>query len=108
MGTRDRVVACHGILVDIHQATGGSCPAAFADVFQDGQGLVVGQSGVLEDGPLTFREASLADATVDHPNPPALPTEAAEDEISAASETGVGAGGILTTEAFDGRHDDRP
>jgi hypothetical protein len=42
---------------------------------------------------------------VDHANPAALATEAAEDEISPASETGLGAVGILTTEAFDGRHE---
>ena len=59
MGAGHGHVARHGVLVDIDQAAGGSCPAAFPDVLQDGEGLVVGQSGVLQDGPLAFGEGAL-------------------------------------------------
>src|SRR4051812_49223797 len=81
MGPGDRQITCHSVLVDIDQATGGSCPTSFLDVLQNVQGLVVGQAGVFEDGPLALREGALAGAAVDHANPPALATPATEGEI---------------------------
>src|SRR3954453_13255630 len=49
VGAGQRQVACHRVLVHLDQATGGPCPAAFLDVLQDGEGLVVGQAGMLEN-----------------------------------------------------------
>ena len=43
-------VACHGVLVHIDQAARGSGPSAFPEVIEEGQCLLVGQAGVLQDG----------------------------------------------------------
>jgi len=65
MGAGDRQVTCHGVLVDIEEATGGPCPTSFLDVVQEGQGLVVGQAGVFQDGPLALGEGAFAGPAVD-------------------------------------------
>jgi hypothetical protein len=104
VGPGECQIACHGVLVHIDQATGRSCPAAFPEVLQDGEGLVVGQAGVFEDGPLALGEGALAGAAVDQADPPALAAEATEVEVFPASDAGIGAVGILTAEVLDGDH----
>src|SRR3954449_5978635 len=52
MGAGFGDVARHGVLIHLHQATGGPGPAALADVVQDGMGRRVGQPGLLQDGAL--------------------------------------------------------
>ena len=101
VGAGDGQVALHGVLVDLDQPTGGARAAAFPEVLQDRESLVVGQAGVFQDGPLPLGEAGLTGAAVDHADPPALATVTAEDEIPSAPEAGVGAVGILATELFE-------
>ena len=101
-------VASHRVLVDVDQATGGARPAPLAEVLQDGEGFVVGQAGVFQDGPLALGEGVLAGAAVAQADPPALAAEAAEVEVLTASDAGIGAVGILTAEVLDGGHAGRP
>jgi len=108
MVTGESQRACHGVLVHIDQAPGGSCPAAFLEVFQDGQGLMVGQASVFEDGPLAFGEGVLAGTAVDHADSPALATPTTKVEVFTASDAGLGAVGILATQMFDGDHGSHP
>ena len=108
MGAGLGQVAGHGVLVHLDQAAGGSRPAALAEVLQDGQGLVVGQSGVLQDGALAFGEGTLAGAAVDQADASAFAALAAEVEVFTASDTGMGAVGILAAEVLDGDHDGHP
>src|SRR5206468_9492173 len=51
VGSGECQVAGHGVLVDLDQAAGGPGPAAFPEVLQDGQGLLIGEAGVFQDGP---------------------------------------------------------
>ena len=108
VGPGEGRVARHGVLVDPDQAAGGARPAALAEVLQDGEGLLVGQSGLLQDGALALGEGALAGAAVDHADPPALAAPAAEVEVFAATDAGIGAVGILATQAFDGYHGGHP
>ena len=101
-------LARHGVLVHLDQAAGGPCPAAFLDVLQDGEGLVVGQAGVLQDGAFTLGEGPLAGAAVDQADPPALAAVATEVEVFPAPDAGLGALGILTAEMLDGDHGGHP
>jgi hypothetical protein len=108
VGTGDGQVTGDGILVHINQATGGSRPTAFLDVLQDGQCFVVGQSGVLQDGPFSLGEETLAGTAVDQADPMILSAPASKGEISVAPDTGIRALGILTTQVFDGYHSGHP
>ena len=104
MGPGFGQVAGHGVLVHLDQAAGGPRTAAFPEVFQDGQGLLVGQSGVFQDRPLALGEGPLAGAAVDQADASAFATPAAEVEVFTASDTGLGALGILAAELLDGDH----
>ena len=73
-------------LSTLDQAAGGPRPAALAEVFQDVQGLLIGQAGLLQDGALALGEAGLAGAAVDHADAPGLAAPAAEVEIFAAPD----------------------
>jgi hypothetical protein len=73
-------------------------------VVQDGLDLLVGQTGLLQDGALALGEASLAGAAVDHPDASGLAAVASEGEISETSTARIGASGILAAEVFDGVH----
>src|SRR3954465_13768360 len=92
------------VLIHLHQATGRPGPTALPDVVQDGKGLFVGQSGLLQDGALAFGEAGPAGAAVDHADASSLAAVAAEGEISVPPAAGIGALGILAAEVFDGMH----
>jgi hypothetical protein len=67
-------------------------------------GLLVGQPGLLQDGPLAFGETGLAGAAGDHPDVSGLAAVAAEGEISESPAARIGALGILAAEVFDGVH----
>ena len=95
-------VACDCVLIDMNQATGGPGAAALSDVVQEVAGFRLGEAGLLQDGALAFGELGLAGAAGDHADSLALAAPAAEGEISAAPEPGLGAVGILATEEFDG------
>ena len=82
MGAGERQVACHGVLVHLDQAAGGPRPASLPEMLEDGQGLLVGQSGVLQDGPLAFGEGPLASAAVDQADASGFAAPAAEVEVS--------------------------
>jgi hypothetical protein len=98
----------HGVLIDPDQTAGGARPAALAKVLKDREGLVVGQSGLLQDGALALGEGVLAGAAVNHADPPTLAAPAAEVEVFAATDAGIGAVGILATQAFDRYHGGHP
>src|SRR5512135_1815387 len=87
--------ACDGVLIHSHQAAGGPRPAALADVIQHVEDRRVGQSCLLQDRPLAFREAGLTSAAGDHADPLAPATPAPEGEISMAPAAGIGAVGML-------------
>jgi hypothetical protein len=108
MRTGQGDVACDGVLVHADQATGGPGPAALADVIEDIEGLLVGQSGLLQDGAFAFGEAGLAGPAIDHADASCLAAVATEGEIPVAPLTGVWALGILAAEVTDGMHDDSP
>ena len=108
MGAGLGQVAGHGVLVHLDQAAGGPGPAALAEVLEDGQGLLVGQAGVFQDGPLALGEGPLAGAAVDQADASGLAAPAAEVEVFTASDTGLGALGILATEVFDRDHAGHP
>jgi hypothetical protein len=108
MGAGQGDVACDGVLVHAHQASGGPRPATLAEVIQDIEGRRVGQSRLLQDGPLAFGEAGRAGAAVGQADAVALATPATEGEVSPASEARIGALGILATEVLDGVHADPP
>jgi hypothetical protein len=104
MGAGQGYVTRHCVLIHLHQATGGAGPTALSDVVQDGVDLLVGQSGLLQDGALALREAGLAGAAVDHADASGLAPVAEESEISMAPAAGIGALGVLAAEVFDGVH----
>jgi hypothetical protein len=108
MNPRECQVACHGVLVHIDQAACGSGSATLAEVLQDGQSLVVGQAGVFQDGAFAFGEGMLAGAAIDQADASGLAAPAAEVEIFATPDTGLGALGILATEVFDRVHAGHP
>src|SRR5512135_740505 len=108
MGAGQGEVACDGVLVHTHQASGGPRPATLAEVIQDIEGLRVGQSRLLQDGPLAFGEAGRAGAAVGHADAVALAAPATEGEVSPASAARIGALGILATDVLDGDHADPP
>src|SRR4051794_10894519 len=94
-------VARYCVLIHLHQATGSPGPTALPDVIQDGKGLFVGQSGLLQDGALAFGETGPADAAVDHADASGPAAVAAEGEISLTPAARIGAVGILAAEVFD-------
>jgi hypothetical protein len=108
MGSGQSEVAGDGILIHLDQAAGGPRPTALAEVIQHVEDCLVGQSCLLQDRPLAFREAGLAGTAVDHANAIAFPAPAPEGEISFAPAARIGAVGILATEVFDGLHADPP
>jgi hypothetical protein len=108
MDPRERQVGCHCVLVHLDRTAGGPGPAAFAEVLEDGQGLLVGQSGVLQDGPLALGEGPLAGAAVDQADASGFATPATGVEVFTASDTGLRAIGILTAEVLDGDQDSHP
>jgi hypothetical protein len=77
-------------------------------MLEDGQGLVVGQPGVLKDGAFAFREGTLASAAVDQSDASALAAVTAEVKVFAAPNTRLGTGRILTAKVFDGDHASHP
>src|SRR3954447_25177568 len=104
MGAGFGDVARDCVLIHLHQATGSPGPTALPDVVQDGKGLLVGQSGLLQGRALALGEAGLAGAAVDHADASSLAAVAAEGEISVAPAARIGAVGILAAEVFDGVH----
>ena len=104
MGAGLGQVAGHGVLVHLDQAACGPRAAAFPEVIQDGQGLLIGQSGLLQDGALALGEGSLAGAAVDQADASAFAAVTAEVEVFAAPDPGLGAVGILAAEVLDGGH----
>jgi hypothetical protein len=95
-------VPCDGVLVDAEQACGGTRAAAVADVLEQGHGLLVGQSRLRQDRSLTFREAGLAGAAIDHPDPLALSAPATEPQVAPATNTAVTAVRVLAAEVLNG------
>ncbi len=102
MGSGQGDVACDRVLIHLHQASGGTGPTALSDVVKDGVDLLVGQSGLLQDGPLALGEAGLAGAAIDHADAAGLAAVATEGEIPVAPAAGIGALGILAAKVFDG------
>jgi hypothetical protein len=106
MGPGSGDVTCDRVLIHTDQASGGPRAATLADVIEDVEGLLVGQSGLLQDGPLAFGEAGLAGAAGDHADAMAFATGALEGEMSLTPTAGIGALGILAAEVLDGMHAD--
>jgi hypothetical protein len=108
MGTGFGDIACHGVLIDLDESTGGSGAASLPKVFQDGQRLVVWQAGLLKDRPFSFGEGSFAGSAVDQANPLALAAVTPKVEVFASSNACLRALGILAAEVLDGDHVNPP
>jgi len=108
MSTGQDHVPGHRILVHADHPAGCPCPAALTDVVQDVEDRLVGQAGLLQDGPLALGEVSLAGAAVDHADAFAFAAPTPEDEISLAPGEPIGTFGVLATELVDGIHADSP
>jgi hypothetical protein len=106
LGVRARQadVACHRVLVHLDQATGGPGAATLADVFEQRDGLVLGQPGVFQGGPFALGKGPLAGAAVDHADPLACAGPTAEIKVALVALARVRASRILAAEVFDGLH----
>src|ERR1051325_10723369 len=104
LSSRHPAVAGHGVLIDLHQATGGAGATPFAQVFEDGEGLGLGQAGLFQRGSFAFGVGPPTGSTVDHANPLARPTPAPEIQITFPSHPVVDTGAVLTTKMFDRMH----
>src|SRR3954447_17468094 len=58
-------VAADGVGMDVDQAGRLADAATLVDVPEDREGLVLGQAGAIERGPLAFREAGAAAAAIE-------------------------------------------
>jgi hypothetical protein len=97
--------ADHRVLVDADEAGGLADAHALAEVGQDGQGLVLGQSAVEEGGALPLAEAVLAGAAGEAT--PLLVSAVTEGhaEVAQAALAVVGACGILAAKGLEFVHD---
>jgi hypothetical protein len=91
-------VACHGVAVDSHEPLGLADAAAFGDVFQDGGGLLPGQVGMEQRGPLAFGETTATGPTAEEADRVVLAVMAADGEVLSAPEAMIGAIGIQAAE----------
>src|SRR5579862_974509 len=91
-------VADDGVLVDADQAAGLADAAPLGDVVQDGDDLVLRESGVEQGRPLAFGEAGLAGAAGEHAALLRAVAEA-DAEVAPSPLAVVGAVGVLTAEA---------
>ena len=85
-----------GVAMGAGETRGLANPQAFAEAFEDFQGLLVGELGVKERGPLEFGEAGLADVAVVEPLV-VISVNRADREVAAAVLAMLGALGVLTT-----------
>jgi hypothetical protein len=77
-------VADDGVLIDADEAGGLSNAAAFVEVVEDGEGLVVGEAGAEQGGAFALGEAPLAGAAGEHPAPVRAVAEAGAEVVLAA------------------------
>ena len=104
MGSGKCQVAGDGILVDLDQAAGGAGAAALAEVVEDGESFLVGESGMLQDGPFPLGEGAFAGATEDQTDATGFAAETTKVEIFAASQARLGAVVVLAAEVLDGEY----
>jgi hypothetical protein len=96
--------ADYGVLVDAGQAAGLADAHALAEVVEDGEGFVLGESAVEQGGALPLAEAVLAGAAGEVT--PLLVWAVAEShaEVAQTTPTVVGAVGILAAKVFEFVH----
>jgi hypothetical protein len=97
-------VARHRVLIDLDQAAGGAGAATLADVFEEGDGLILGQASAFERGPFAFGKGLLAGAAVNHTDAPIPTRPSAEIKVALGPLAVVGTRYILAAEVFDGVH----
>jgi hypothetical protein len=97
-------VADHGVLSDAGEAAGLSDAAAFLEMGEHVQDLVVGESGVEEGCALAFGEAVLAGAASEHTSLLARPVAKGDAEVIRTALAIGGAVGVLAAEAAEVVH----
>ena len=99
-------VADDGVFIDARQAGGLPDAAAVLEVSEDGEGLVVGQSGAEQGGALALGEALLAATAGEHA---ALVLAVAEGdaEVAPGAQAVVGAAGVLAAKPVKDFHEGR-
>jgi hypothetical protein len=97
-------VAGDRVLVHLDEATGGAGAATLANVLQEGEGFVLGETGVFQGGALAFRERLLTGAAVDHANTLSFAGPAAVIKVPLATLALLGASRILAAKVVDGVH----
>ena len=92
-------VANHRVAVHAHQPRGGSDPGAVGQVFDQVDGLLLGQTTAEQGGPLPLREAGLAGTAVEEPMLLGLAVAATNGQIAVVPLAIIGAIRVLATEA---------
>jgi len=100
-------VADDGVFIDTGQPSRLSDAAAIVEVLEDGQGLVVGQTGAEQGGAGAFREAVLTGATGEHP-PLVSAVAKGDTQVAVIAQAGVGAFEIGTAEGSEVVHEQFP
>jgi hypothetical protein len=101
-------VSGHGVAVDAHEPLGLADAAALGDVPQHGRGLLLGQMGMEQRGPLAFGEPIAAGATAEEADRVALAVMAADGEVFSATDAMIGALGIQAAEPREVIHGSPP
>jgi hypothetical protein len=101
-------VACHGIAVDTDEPLGLANAAAFGDVCQHVDGLLLGQVGMEQRSSLAFGEPDRAGSTAEEANRVVLAVMFADREVFPAPDTVIGTVGIQATEAREVIHGPPP
>jgi len=91
-------VADHRAGVHANQAAGLSHPAAFLDVLQYGQNLLVRQAGTKERGAFPFRESTVTGSTIQQADSARLAEVAAHRQIPPTAVAVIRAVNTLATE----------
>ena len=85
--------------MDAHQPRGGADAVAVGEVFDHGEGLLLGQAGPEQRGALALGEAGLAGAAVEEPMLSELAVVAADGQVAESPLPEVGAIRVLAAEA---------
>src|SRR3954454_16871069 len=99
-------VAGQGVAVRLHQPGGGPDAVAFGPVFEDGDGLLLGQLGTKQGSPFSFGGPSLAGAAIEHPTPLIPAVTGADRQVVDPSAAVVGASLVQATGAREVLHHD--
>jgi hypothetical protein len=95
---QESAVTDHRVAVHADQPSGGPHPVAIGQMFDQVDGLVLGQAGVEQRRPLAFGEPGLAGEAVEEPMLLGLAVAASDREIAVSPLAVVGAIRVLAAE----------